>query len=683
MESHRLLQVRCCDGEVDVVDVPCSTKSLTKHSCFVLDASTKLYVWCGQAALAADGNAAKLYAEHCESDRGCDVAQATHELDSRFWELLGGSPGDVARESVPDVSKEMDPRLLTLPPSTHAATAGADLHKENGDTIPDQVTLSDKCSDTSSGDGSEGEVTSSPHRLAASSASFDVNSMDFNDELEMLQEEHARQEREKAALRREAVENTLADSPEVGTPRLQPAALGNAVELAAALQDVVDQNRGEESGSRRTAETPQPHRAHSSRRSASKSLPKGEALTRSASVPMQIGQKPAKKVATRGASKRCGREMRQVKRVLPGSMAGESDGSDPDTSNYGGDASSRCVSEDEAKWTPGGNHGSLRWEGEADPRKEVFDRLYRDWETRNREKELAEAREEHEKRKNTRRGDRQARERLLQPRKVYSSPDPLERERPTWTTSSTARLTPRTEDLYNDHKQRLARLTERQVAKAGREQAVTQVLHHLPRRRPNPSAFVRLHKDAAELARRREERMLHQKQLTDSECRSPGKKTGGDSRSLGFFRLFLDGADRLRERSARAQRIAVEEEVKIRELSVHRNASGDPMVYDRLYEHGLTRKNREVGSCPASPSHSRKGKHEPGPELTPQPRSRRRAPRRPRPGGELSGPGSELEGMSELDYDGSELSEREPYSEPSPNRSIRHALNFAESEEVF
>jgi len=78
------------EGETEVKVVPLKRESLNQRDAFVLDSGDRIYIWCGKRCSPFEKNAANMLAENKESERGSDDTKVTHDVDDRFWELLGG-----------------------------------------------------------------------------------------------------------------------------------------------------------------------------------------------------------------------------------------------------------------------------------------------------------------------------------------------------------------------------------------------------------------------------------------------------------------------------------------------------------------------------------------------------------------------------------------------------------------
>mmetsp|Transcript_11269 Transcript_11269/g.31283 ORF Transcript_11269/g.31283 Transcript_11269/m.31283 type:complete len:983 (-) Transcript_11269:494-3442(-) len=86
------------DGtQVHVARVPVRREELSEQDAFVLDAGDKIYVFAGSYCSAAERISAGWLANRREVAQGGVRAKATHEIDSQFWQLLGGS-GPISKE---------------------------------------------------------------------------------------------------------------------------------------------------------------------------------------------------------------------------------------------------------------------------------------------------------------------------------------------------------------------------------------------------------------------------------------------------------------------------------------------------------------------------------------------------------------------------------------------------------
>lgn len=109
----KLLHIRRLGkGNMQIREVECSKNSLNEGDCFILDAGKKLYVWCGESASPFEKNKAGSHAENLENLRD-GRAQATHNIDDEFWEMLGDGRIKAADE-VDDLDKELEHRPNTL-----------------------------------------------------------------------------------------------------------------------------------------------------------------------------------------------------------------------------------------------------------------------------------------------------------------------------------------------------------------------------------------------------------------------------------------------------------------------------------------------------------------------------------------------------------------------------------------
>mmetsp|Transcript_3837 Transcript_3837/g.11308 ORF Transcript_3837/g.11308 Transcript_3837/m.11308 type:complete len:399 (-) Transcript_3837:9-1205(-) len=106
--ESRLLHVRkTAEDGMRVNEVPRQRSSLNQGDCFVLDAGLVIYVWEGKQSSAFEKHKANLLAEELESERE-GHAKATHDLDARFWELLGGE-GPIRGADEADKAPEQPP----------------------------------------------------------------------------------------------------------------------------------------------------------------------------------------------------------------------------------------------------------------------------------------------------------------------------------------------------------------------------------------------------------------------------------------------------------------------------------------------------------------------------------------------------------------------------------------------
>eukprot|EP00747_Dinoflagellata_sp_TGD_P166797 gnl/TRDRNA2_/TRDRNA2_190149_c0_seq1.p1 gnl/TRDRNA2_/TRDRNA2_190149_c0~~gnl/TRDRNA2_/TRDRNA2_190149_c0_seq1.p1 ORF type:complete len:395 (-),score=102.95 gnl/TRDRNA2_/TRDRNA2_190149_c0_seq1:61-1176(-) len=112
--QSRLLQVRKTKSDgVRVMQVGLTRDSLNQGDCFVLDAGTKLYVWNGESSSPFEKNKANTVAENIENTRG-GKASTTHDMDGKFWELLGGEGPIKGAGEVPDIMPEVPPGEAVL-----------------------------------------------------------------------------------------------------------------------------------------------------------------------------------------------------------------------------------------------------------------------------------------------------------------------------------------------------------------------------------------------------------------------------------------------------------------------------------------------------------------------------------------------------------------------------------------
>jgi len=325
-------------------------------------------------------------------------------------------------------------------------------------------------------------------------------------------------------------------------------------------------------------------------------------------------------------------ESKQLARVVPGSMADESD--DNEDCGFGNDAASR-VSDNESVHSVGGRRNRIdSFDGQGD-RVRVFDRLHRDGKTRIQDR--ANTRNARTcSQDSVRHSDRGARERLLKPRTVYAQPEPPAPERPVWTSSAPSRIPPRLQQLYDDHRQRIVRQTERQIEKQGQEMA--QVTAHQSRRRPDPNAFKRLYEDGLELLKKREPK--HTADSSKGHHESQDVHQASDANAAHrCFQLYLEGVQRQEQR----------------------------------------------GKNPKGPSHVKFGAHEvlyedaqdvqnvlePGAEESPPQSQRfRMQDARPQPGGLLCVP--------KIDREQSDSEHSEPHSEPLPSHNSLESFDVLE-----
>jgi len=101
----KLLRVRR-EGkdETTTREVPLSREQLNQGDVFILDAGAKLYVWEGDQCSSFEKYEANVVAEGIEAKRD-GHAEATHNIDDKFWELLGGEGpikgADAALDRIP------------------------------------------------------------------------------------------------------------------------------------------------------------------------------------------------------------------------------------------------------------------------------------------------------------------------------------------------------------------------------------------------------------------------------------------------------------------------------------------------------------------------------------------------------------------------------------------------------
>lgn len=101
----RLLQVKKIGRQTNVIEVACTRSSLNHHDAFILDAGRKIYVWRGDECSPFESQMANSAAEALEATRH-GKAQATQDLDSLFWELLGGEGDITPADEAPDILPE-------------------------------------------------------------------------------------------------------------------------------------------------------------------------------------------------------------------------------------------------------------------------------------------------------------------------------------------------------------------------------------------------------------------------------------------------------------------------------------------------------------------------------------------------------------------------------------------------
>jgi len=323
-------------------------------------------------------------------------------------------------------------------------------------------------------------------------------------------------------------------------------------------------------------------------------------------------------------------ESKQLARVVPGSMADESD----EDSGFGCDTASR-VSDNESVHSFGGRRNRIDSSDGQGDRVRVFDRPHRDGKTRIQDR--ANTRTERTcSQDSVRHSDRGARERLLKPRTVYAQPEPPAPERPVWTSSAPSRIPPRLQQLYDDHRQRIVRQTERQIEKNSQEMA--QVTAHQSRRRPDPNAFKRLYEDGMELLRKREPK--HTADNSRGHHESQDVHQGSDANAAQrCFQLYLEGVQR-QEQRGKHQRVASHVKFGAHEV---------------LYEDAQDVQNVLEPCAEESP---------------PQSQRFRMQDARPQPGGLLCVP--------KIDREQSDSEHSEPHSEPLPSHNSLESFDVLE-----
>lgn len=89
--SAKLYHVSKDGSETKTAEVPVTRDSLNQRDAFVLDAGSKIYIWCGESCSPFEKNAANTLAEQKEAEpERCGDSKATHDIDDAFWALLGG-----------------------------------------------------------------------------------------------------------------------------------------------------------------------------------------------------------------------------------------------------------------------------------------------------------------------------------------------------------------------------------------------------------------------------------------------------------------------------------------------------------------------------------------------------------------------------------------------------------------
>mmetsp|Transcript_140758 Transcript_140758/g.350904 ORF Transcript_140758/g.350904 Transcript_140758/m.350904 type:complete len:369 (-) Transcript_140758:173-1279(-) len=85
----RLFQVRKTKEGVVEKEVTLKRDSLNQGDCFVLDNGKRIYIWHGNEAQPLERYESNTLGERLENQR-LGHAEATHDIDDKFWELLGG-----------------------------------------------------------------------------------------------------------------------------------------------------------------------------------------------------------------------------------------------------------------------------------------------------------------------------------------------------------------------------------------------------------------------------------------------------------------------------------------------------------------------------------------------------------------------------------------------------------------
>lgn len=98
----KLLQVKKIGKQTNVVEVECKRESLNEGDAFILDCGSKLYVWRGNECSPFEAQMANQAAETLEANRDGRSA-VTQEIDSLFWESLGGEGPVTSKADAPDV----------------------------------------------------------------------------------------------------------------------------------------------------------------------------------------------------------------------------------------------------------------------------------------------------------------------------------------------------------------------------------------------------------------------------------------------------------------------------------------------------------------------------------------------------------------------------------------------------
>eukprot|EP00811_Abedinium_folium_P002027 NODE_1185_length_2571_cov_13.087971.p1 GENE.NODE_1185_length_2571_cov_13.087971~~NODE_1185_length_2571_cov_13.087971.p1 ORF type:complete len:694 (-),score=108.55 NODE_1185_length_2571_cov_13.087971:300-2381(-) len=201
-------------------------------------------------------------------------------------------------------------------------------------------------------------------------------------------------------------------------------------------------------------------------------------------------------------------------------------------------------------------------------------------------------------------GDPAARERLLKPRareasapvvrtgKGGSSGGVAEKTpRPMATATAAGPIPERVNNLYNDHKLRQERKeVSRKLKNEEQDAEIQKMQKDYGSRKANPDTFDRLYSNAAEMARRRQEALLEQESKR-ALLEAPPTKGKGVAKLETFARLYLDGRHRDKLRTYRQSLCEMAVEKNLEKTSIHRNASRDPHVFDRLYANRLVHHN--------------------------------------------------------------------------------------------
>lgn len=110
--EHQLYRVRGKGKDVHVDHMPLQRSSLNQNDSFILDVGTKIYVWNGAASSGFEKCKANLVAENWEGQRN-GRCTTTHDIDERFWKLLGGE-GPIAADISPDDAVKLGKRDAVL-----------------------------------------------------------------------------------------------------------------------------------------------------------------------------------------------------------------------------------------------------------------------------------------------------------------------------------------------------------------------------------------------------------------------------------------------------------------------------------------------------------------------------------------------------------------------------------------